>query len=137
MMRCDGLLRDVELQRKQKESQHLPVLPAGDIRVGQAKNKAGSSISPMATAAMAISGGPPPSANISVFQQIPTLTPASSSGSSLEGVDHLPDQEVLSVLTQQQSNHVPQQQQQQPHCDAVAAHPFHCSLLRWNGRRWQ
>jgi hypothetical protein len=119
--RCDMLLRDVELQRKQKEIQPVPALPAGDIRVGQAKNKMAAPISPIAAAAMAIPGAP--SANISVFQRIPTLTPASSSGSSLEGAD-LPDQEVISVLTQQRSNHVPQHQQQQPHRDTVAAQPF-------------
>jgi hypothetical protein len=105
--RCDGLLRDVEMQRKQTESQcSAGVLPAGDIRVGQVKNKAAAPISPIAAAT-------------SVFQQIPTLTPVSSSGSSLEGVD-LPDQEGMSMLTPQRSNHAPQQ----PHRDTAPAHPL-------------
>jgi hypothetical protein len=121
--RCDGLLRDVELQRKQKEGLCSAVLPAGDIRVGQAKNKVvAAPISPRAAATVATPGAPySASASTSVFQRIPTLTPASSSGSSLEGVDHLPDQEVLSLLTQQRSNHTPQHQQQQPRRETAAA----------------
>lgn len=118
--RCDGLLRDVELERKQKDSAAgggIPILPAGDIRVGQVKIKAAAPISPRA----AIPIGPP--AAYSLFQRIPTLTPASSSGSSLEGAD-LPDRETLSLLTQQRSNHA--SQQQLPQRDTKAnAHPFH------------
>jgi hypothetical protein len=101
--RCDGLLRDVEWQRKQKEAHpHVPAFPAGDIRVGQMKNKVAAIAAAMATP------------TTSMFQRIPTLTPASSSGSSLEGAD-LPDQESMSLLTQQRSNLVVQQQQ----------HPLH------------
>jgi hypothetical protein len=109
------------LQRKQKESRSsdAPKLPAGDIRVGQAKNKAAAPISPIAAAAMRIPVSPSPAT--SIFQRIPTLTPASSSGSSLEGAD-LPDQEVMSVLTHQRSIHAPQQQE--PHRDTAAAHPL-------------